>query len=200
MRCPKCKKADLEDGILEEGNFLVKYCPECFGFLIPRQEYETWQAQVPRWEPQPEILSDRLERLGENFVPSPYDTKAALCPECQSYLSRSRVSLKTPFYVERCMKCGGIWCDKGEWEILEALGLHTRLHEMFSTGWQTRIRETSLVLREREALVEKLGQELAQYIFDLAEILETHPYGDFAASYILRRFESKQKQREESEE
>ncbi len=184
MECPKCKKVTLLDGILED-KFAVKYCQECKGTWIPASEYENWQARQA-YEPVVPVLHSRA--LNVDFVQSPLDTKAALCPECQRYLSRAKVNLTKPFYVERCMQCRGIWCDYGEWDVLVKLGLHTTIEQLFSNEWQTRARGQKFSQQERQATIEKLGYELAERVFELAEVLEKHPNGDFGVAYLMRRF------------
>lgn len=197
MKCPKCKHDNLEEGILANNrNLAVKWCTECYGIWISSADYGNWQEYQRQWPSK----SQPTGTLGVDFVQSPYDTKAALCPECSNYMSRAKVPFsRTPFYVERCMSCGGIWCDNGEWEMLENLGFHTQIDQMFSSAWQARAREQELAERERQAIVDKLGPELAGYVIELAEVLEDHPFGDFAAAYILRKFESKQKKERQPE-
>jgi Zn-finger nucleic acid-binding protein len=85
------------------------------------------------------------------------------------------------------MHCRGIWCDYGEWDILERLGLHTTIEQLFSNEWQTRVRSQQFFEKERQATVEKLGLEVAELVFELAEILEKHPNGDFGVAYLMRR-------------
>jgi Zn-finger nucleic acid-binding protein len=183
VQCPKCKKAMLLDGVLSE-QLAVKYCQECKGTWIPASEYEQWQVYQAS---NPGLSQFPSETLSVDFVQSPFDAKAALCPECQRYLSRARVNLKTPFYVERCMQCRGIWCDYGEWDILEQLGLHTTIEQLFSNEWQSRARERQFFDKEREATIDKLGSELAAQVFELAEALANHPNGDFGVAYLMRR-------------
>ncbi len=85
------------------------------------------------------------------------------------------------------MQCRGIWCDYGEWDILESLGLHTTIEQLFTNEWQTRARSQQFSEQERQATIEKLGSELAQSVFELAEALENHPNGDFGVAYLMRR-------------
>ncbi|MEP0956871.1 zf-TFIIB domain-containing protein [Microcoleus sp. FACHB-1515] len=181
VRCPKDRKTELESSTLS-GNLAVQCCSDCKGTWIPAAEYETWQSQHDR-------IHDLPATLDVDYVQSPFDTKAALCPECNHYLSRAKVSLKTPFYVERCPNCNGIWCDHGEWEVLEKLGLHTAIEHLFTSEWQIRIKARETAEREREATIEKLGEDLAARVFDLAERLENHPNGDFGVAYLMRRFD-----------
>ena len=183
MQCPKCKKLTLSDGVLDD-KFAVKYCQECKGTWIPASEYEAWQTRQAYNPTVPDLLSGTLN---VDFVQSPFDTKAALCPECRRYLSRAKVNLRTPFYVERCMYCRGIWCDYGEWDVLERLGLHTTIEQLFTNEWQTKSRSRQFSEQERQATIDKLGSELAERVFELAEILERHPNGDFGVAYLMRR-------------
>lgn len=184
MQCPKDKKITLEDGFLA-GNLPVKQCPDCKGTWIPATNYEQWQErQVPSAVP-PETL---VKRLDVDFVQSPLDTRAALCPECNRYLARAKVMLKSPFYVERCPNCNGIWCDRGEWEILTKLGLHATIQQLFSNEWQARVMRSHQTEKEKQATADKLGAELAERLFELADLLENHPNGDFGVAYLMRRF------------
>jgi Zn-finger nucleic acid-binding protein len=182
VHCPKDKKVELASSYLT-GNLAVQCCPDCKGTWIPAAEYESWQSHQPHAAP------EVPRTLDVDYVQSPFDTKAALCPECNHYLARARVGLKMPFYVERCPNCGGIWCDHGEWDVLEQLGLHTAIEQLFTSEWQTRVKEREYAERERQATIEKLGADLAQRVFELAEQLEDHPNGDFGVAYLMRRFD-----------
>ncbi|MCU0566356.1 MAG: zf-TFIIB domain-containing protein [Oculatellaceae cyanobacterium Prado106] len=183
MRCPKDRKTELPASLLSD-SLQVHCCPDCKGTWIPAQAYETWQEQQP-----PVSLSHLPQTLDVDFVHSPYDTKGALCPECNHYLARAKVGLKMPFYVERCPNCGGIWCDHGEWEALEQMGLQPVIQQLFTSEWQTRLKEREQAEQERKATIEKLGEDIATRLFELAEMLEKHPNGDFGVAYIMRRFD-----------
>ncbi|OLP20209.1 hypothetical protein BST81_01900 [Leptolyngbya sp. 'hensonii'] len=183
MHCPKDRKILLVNSQIS-GDLAVKCCPDCKGTWIPAEQYEAWQAR------QPQSNQDVFpETLDVEYVQSPFDAKGGLCPDCRHYLSRARVGLKTPFYVERCLECGGIWCDYGEWEVLEKLGLHTSIQRLFSSEWQARAREREHLSQERQAMIDKLGQELADQVFGLADALQDHPNGDFGVAYLMRRFD-----------
>ena len=193
MECPKCKHPNLEGGTLA-GSMSVQWCPNCYGIWIPGKEYETWQKEHSLWYNKSE-KPEATGTLGIEFTPSPYDSKAALCPEDGHYLSRAKVPFsRVPFYIERCMLCGGIWCDNGEWDILESLGFHTEIDKMFSPNWQAKARVQELAARERQVLTEKLGPDIAGYVLELAEVLADHPHADCAATYILRRAELKRRE------
>lgn len=195
MLCPKDLKTPLSPSNLtpEPPELSAYRCDDCKGNWIPSESYQKWRAQHPN-PPSPDPSRCR-EVLNVDFVQSAYDTKAALCPECKHYLARAKVSLKTDsdsaaaFYVERCSNCNGIWCDRGEWEILTKLGWHTTIELLFTQEWQARVRKCELADQERQSLTDKLGDDLAQQVFQLASVLEKHPNGDFAVAYLMRRFE-----------
>ena len=180
MQCPKCKSSELQSGILSS-QLAVEDCYECKGTWIPAENYADWQSHQPQ---HPIHFPDTLN---VDYVQSPYDTRGALCPECRRYLSRAKVMLENPFYVERCSNCQGIWCDHGEWDVLEALGLHTTIDQLFSSEWQTQARQSQQLSKERQAMIDKLGPELAKLVFDLAEKLKDHPHGDFGVAYLMRQ-------------
>lgn len=182
LQCPKNKHVELINCTLA-AQLSAKSCPECQGHWLPAADYEDWQANHPQVE---EALPNILEI---DFTQSELDSKAGLCPECHRYLSRAKVGLKNPFYIERCTDCGGIWCDRGEWELLEKLGLHASIQQLFSSEWQTKVREREYAIAEQQATIEKLGPELAARVFDLAQMLQDHPNGDFGVAYLMRRFD-----------
>jgi Zn-finger nucleic acid-binding protein len=184
MQCPKCKEL-LVDSLLSE-YLPVKSCPTCQGSWINGDQYLAWQREQP--DSQFDI-KDLNKELTTEAVPANLDNKAGLCPECRRILSRGKVSIKNPFYVERCQGCNGTWCDRGEWYILEKLGLHTHIEDIFSSTWQNQIRTNQLLLKEKQALIDKVGEEIAEQVFQLSSIIDKHPNGDFAAAYLLRRFD-----------
>ncbi|HEY9648052.1 MAG TPA: zf-TFIIB domain-containing protein [Chroococcidiopsis sp.] len=183
MQCPKDRTVELVGGTLA-GDLPVQCCADCGGNWIPPENYHDWRARhdLQGLDTMPKTLDDL------NYVQSPLDSKGGLCPDCGCFLSRSKVGSRNPFYVERCPKCGGIWCDRGEWDVLEKLGLTGVIDQLFMNEWQVRLREREWALRERQATIDKLGEDLAQLVFDLAEQLEKHPNGDFGVAYLMRRF------------
>lgn len=184
MQCPKCR-ANLVNGILSD-MLLTKHCQECEGDWVSADKYRRWQAEHSSLPTNPASL---VKNYDFPHTPSPWDEKTATCPECSRIMSRGKVSLKQPFYIEHCMTCGGTWFDRGEWEILETIGLHTNIEQFFSATWQAQVRASQTIERERQALIDKVGTDLAQKIFDLADVLEKHPNGDFGAAYLMRRFD-----------
>ena len=187
-QCPKEGRIDLQEQELAPG-LTASACPSCGGTWIQPEHYATWQSQ--QIGPESELKVTVLPlTLKTDFQPSPLDNRAALCPDCRSYLVRGRVNLpQGSFFVERCPNCKGIWCDAGEWDVLKQLELHAHIEFLFSPDWQAEVRELEHVEREKLATVEKLGPDIARRVFELAELLEEHPNGDFGVAYLMRRFD-----------
>jgi Zn-finger nucleic acid-binding protein len=186
VRCPK-EAVEMELGQLTEG-LSVNYCSSCHGHWLPAVNYQRWQSMNAGIDAIPEpVLPLSLETT---FQPAPLDGKAGLCPDCGTFLKRSRLNLKKhSFYVELCPVCNGIWCDQGEWAVFEALGLHIQIPIVFQLEWQSQVRKLEQVERERMAVIEKLGPEIASRIFELGDLLQRHPQGDFGVAYLMRKFE-----------
>jgi Zn-finger nucleic acid-binding protein len=186
-QCPKEGHVNLEEITLAPG-LPAHGCPSCGGAWIPPEHYVAWQRQQddPDAAPQVAVLPLTLQT---SFQPSLLDNRASLCPDCRSYLVRGRINLpQGSFFVERCPSCKGLWCDAGEWEILQQLQLHTHMDFLFSPDWQAQVRELEHIEREKQATIAKLGPEIANRIFELAELLEDHPNGDFGVAYLMRKF------------
>jgi Zn-finger nucleic acid-binding protein len=193
VRCPKELNLNLIAGVLSDG-LAAHCCASCQGAWISAGDYGAWQEKVLAADG--EEPAGALEQLPipstfeVDYKASPYDSRAGLCPECGYYLVRGRVNLRTAsFFVERCPACKGIWCDRNEWGVLETVGMSAYVPAIFSDSWQGRVRVLEAEAREKQATVDKLGMPLAEKIFELADLLEAHPNGDFGVAYLMRRFE-----------
>ncbi|MEO0397705.1 MAG: hypothetical protein AAF243_17210 [Cyanobacteria bacterium P01_A01_bin.137] len=188
MFCPKHSQESLLAGQLVDG-LNAHRCPTCHGAWIAPEDYQPWQAA----HADPSVSVERLTvpiNHAVAYQPSRYDSRAGLCPSCGFYLVRGRINLQTSsFFVERCPGCKGIWCDDGEWAVLEELGLFAYLPVLFTDEWQGYVRRMEAEFRERRATSEKLGPDIAEKLFELAALLEEHPNGDFGVAYLMRRFE-----------
>lgn len=182
MQCPK-DKATLDDSVVAE-ELMAKRCPQCTGIWITAGQYRNWQEQRGPESARPERATIEVPDI--QFEPSPLDAKGALCPDCGHYLSRARVGTTRPFYIERCANCGGIWCDGGEWDVLEESNLSVVVPFLFSETWQARRREREHAEHERHELQERLGPELAERVSLFASELRAHPHGDYVLAYLMR--------------
>ena len=153
MFCPKHSQESLLAGQLVDG-LNSHRCPTCSGSWIAAEDYQVWQSD--RAEPSLGIDSLTMPIYQDvSYETSRYDSRAGLCPSCGFYLVRGRVNLpKVSFFIERCPGCKGIWCDDGEWAMLETLGLSAHISLLFTDEWQSRVRAAEAEFRERSATAE----------------------------------------------
>lgn len=185
MLCPKDRETELEQQTIDN-NLTVFHCRQCQGNWLEAENYQEWQKTCGDKLPNVDVLGPVLD---PDFEASLEDVQASLCPGCKHYLSRSRIGFGQSFFLERCKNCGGFWCDRGEWELLTKLGFHTNLEYLFTPEWQDAVRRREQHLTERRVLIEKVGEELANQVFEMAAKLESNPNGDFAVAYLMRRFD-----------
>ncbi len=185
MQCPKEKSVDLVDaGALPNGP-AHHSCPSCRGSWISGEDYGAWRQEQPA-----DIREAAPKILPSSSPASLYDNQATFCPGCGHYLARVRIGQPQPFFIERCKNCKGVWCDAGEWDTLAAASLHGAIDSFFSEAWQAQVKALQYQHRERQATIDKLGEDLAHRLFDLAQALEDHPNGEFGVAYLMRRFET----------
>lgn len=189
MHCPKHPQDLLLSDQLVSG-LAAHRCPTCSGTWITANDYQNWQT--PQIDASLTINSLTVPiNYDFDYQPSRYDNRAGLCPSCGFYLVRERINLqRCAFFIERCPGCKGMWCDDGEWQVLEDLGLSVYLPVLFTDEWNTHVRLAEAEFRERTATAEKLGPEIAEKLFELAKLLEQHPNGDFGVAYLMRRFDT----------
>ena len=180
MDCPKCKDVELKDRDLGSG--LTSYhCSTCSGDWLSGERYQMWQDT----QEQPTSVNTTLQ-IETAYKPSDTDNRAAFCPECRRYLSRVKIPLETPFYLERCPECNGFWCDREEWDVLQQLSLDKSLEHIFTSEWQHQVRDQQHSVSERQALIGKLGNDLATEVFALGKKLAAERDGDYAEGTTLR--------------
>jgi Zn-finger nucleic acid-binding protein len=91
------------------------------------------------------------------------------------------------FHLDRCGRCGGIWFDRNEWEILEANGLHDDVHLVFSEAWQAAVRQSDQQQVEEDRLRVLLGDESLARIQQIKQWLDGHPKKSQLYAYLLHR-------------
>jgi Zn-finger nucleic acid-binding protein len=100
-------------------------------------------------------------------------------------MARARVELDTPFFLERCLSCGGVWFDAGEWSRLATSQLLRSLLDFWTPAWRWRAQKQQAHRAELERLQARLGPPLFQQVQALAEALQGHPAREEALAFLL---------------
>lgn len=108
MNCPKCN-AEFEAKIV--GEVQVDECVQCHGIWFDPDELEQATQAVEedlRW------MEFDLWKDQNRFQVSQGNMK---CPRCRTTMAAVKYS-PTDVTVDTCVKCRGIWLDKGEFELV----------------------------------------------------------------------------------
>ncbi|WP_444892501.1 hypothetical protein ACJJIE_17520 [Microbulbifer sp. TRSA001] len=66
---------------------------------------------------------------------------------------------------------GGVWLDKGEWNLLKAEGLAGSLNFLVTHEWQKKIRESKAYKNFSEMYKDKFGEDLYDKVKEVREWL-----------------------------
>lgn len=177
MYCPKCKNSALisPTHLLASGDPQPRTCPRCGGVWLTVKDQRDWEQ-----------LLDHIHDLKGPDKPERQvaDGQTGLCPEGHTILTRAKVDLEPPFYLERCSKCGGVWFDQGELRRL----FENHMVELLPSFWSFREqlqRERKRVHDSDQArLREKIGDDLYDRIGALAREMRDHPDQSEALAYF----------------
>lgn len=152
MQCPLCKKHTMALADLAP-NLTGQTCSACSGVWLDRAKYDAWRAK-------------QAVDLPETKTPAQIaisDThKAKICPQCGHLLLPYRVGHGLSFSIDYCGACGGVWCDRGEWDAIKAKNLHDNLHDIVSQNWQAAVRQSEVQASIEQTYVRHLGANYAK--------------------------------------
>lgn len=173
MQCPLCKKHTMKVVDLAPG-LAGHACSECSGVWIDRAKYDVWRAKQPG-------------DLPESSTPAQLavtDTHGAkICPQCGRLLLPYRVGHGLSFSIDYCGACGGVWCDRGEWDVIKSKNLHDNLHDIVSRHWQTAVRQSEIQESIEQTYARNLGTSYAK-AQDVRAWLQADPQRALILAYL----------------
>lgn len=149
MQCPVCKKKTMVP-IGLAADLMGLACIECSGVWLDRTEYDAWRLKHPGELPE----TDTPVQLAVSET-----NKAKICPRCGYLLLPYRVGHGLSFSIDCCKACGGVWCDRGEWDAIKAKNLHGNLHDIVSHHWQAAIRQADVQESIEQTYARHLGPD-----------------------------------------
>lgn len=164
------------DPIHLEKELAAARCDKCGGHWISAKNYSAW-----------------LERQDGSFPNDAYsdvsfdikDAKAAkICPDCGSILIKYKVGHGLDFYLDHCDGCGGVWLDQNEWKALKAMNIHGQMNRIFSTVWQSHIREETLRSKLEQVYTNRMGADGYRKIKEVREWIHQHPQKAALLAYL----------------
>lgn len=125
--CPNCRTVDLLPGS-DFDPVPNQMCDACLGRWVSLDDYEAWllHQPAPEWHAghQPRPLPVTIETNRVHY-----------CPEDGHEMTKHLISDSRELYLDRCGRCGGMWFDRQEWELLRSRGLQRAVHHLFLTPW-----------------------------------------------------------------
>ncbi|WP_444929226.1 hypothetical protein ACJJIF_15455 [Microbulbifer sp. SSSA002] len=162
-RCTSCKEGLLKPGLIDE-LFRGYTCSSCEGNWILVEDFLAWKNKNPDFH-----FPDEQESLSHREVE---ETKQAiLCPVSGAIMQKIRIMAGSEQRIDYSTVVGGIWLDKGEWELLKAEGLAGSLNSLVTHEWQKRIRESKAQENFSEMYRVKFGDELYDKVKEIRKWL-----------------------------
>ena len=132
MKCTACQQGNLKPSFIDE-LFRGHTCDHCGGNWILIEDYISWKERHPEHVFDDACVEDDIE--AEDTV------GAMICPVTGGIMSKFRITKDHAHRIDYSARVGGVWLNKGEWEMLVAEGLAGNLNTILTDQWQRRIRE-----------------------------------------------------------
>lgn len=173
MKCTSCKQGELIPSFID-GQFRAHTCSNCGGNWILIEDYVYWKERNPQFS------------FDENIRCEIDDTKQAiLCPISDTIMRKLRLSTTTEHRIDYSVSVGGVWLDKGEWELLKKEGLAGSLNAVLTAHWQKNIRINSTKDNFSEIYKDKFGDASYKKVKELREWLNHQPNKADLRAYVL---------------
>jgi len=173
MKCTSCKQGELTPSFIE-GQFRSHTCSNCNGNWILIEDYVAWKERNPQFSFDESLQSEVDE-----------SKQAILCPVTGTIMRKFRLSTTTEHRIDYSASVGGVWLDKGEWELLKNENLAGSLNAVLTAHWQRNIRINSTKDNFSEIYQDKFGQETYEKVKALREWLYQQPNKADLRAYIL---------------
>lgn len=176
MQCKACSQGFLKPSFID-GLFRAHTCSNCGGNWILVEDFVAWKERNPEHEFAKECQWSEEE--------SSESKKALLCPVTGGIMRKFKITAKTDHRLDYSAAVGGIWLDKGEWELLKSEGVAGVLNKVVTQHWQNEIRKDSAVNSFSDIYEAKFGTEVYQKVKELREWLDAQPQKADLRSYLL---------------
>ena len=150
MNCTSCKNGVLSPSFMD-GQFRAHTCSNCGGNWVLIEDYVSWKERNADYQFSEEIKIEESE-VSET-------KKAIICPISGTIMTKYRISAQNEHRIDYSYAVGGLWLDKGEWELLKAEGLAGCLNAVVTQHWQRNIRQNNAQQNFAEIYEAKFGKE-----------------------------------------
>ncbi|WP_444915063.1 TFIIB-type zinc ribbon-containing protein [Microbulbifer sp. TRSA007] len=163
LNCTSCKDGVLKHGFIEE-LFRGYTCSSCGGNWILVEDFLSWKRQNPEYQ-----FSKDLSSLNDMLIED--SKQAILCPVSGAIMQKIRIMVGSEHRIDYSAVVGGIWLDKGEWELLKSEGLAGSLNFLVTHEWQKKIRNSKAQENFSEIYRSKFGDKRYKKVKEFREWL-----------------------------
>lgn len=181
MQCPKCTAFELLPAYHPKAkdydlSAQPHMCPHCGGMWMPSATAIGLLGADTVLQP---VVIDDPSAIRNR------DAKVGLCPRSHGMLIRITIFDEEPYSLERCVQCGGMWFDGGEWERLRK-----NPEEHHVLDWSATELLAVAALKEaveRDTMIAAYGQVLVEQLEWLADALRPFDDKTKALNYLRLR-------------
>ena len=175
MKCINCSQGNLIPSFIDDA-FRAHTCGSCGGNWILVEDFVSWKDRHPEHRFNPEVTCE--DDAADN-------RKALICPMSGQLMRKLRISAQHAHRLDYSNSVGGIWLDKGEWELLKAEGLAGSLNAIVTQTWQNKIRQETALNNFVEIYESKFGKETYKKAKEIRQWLQSHPQKADLRAYLL---------------
>ena len=175
MKCTQCNTGTLRPGFIDS-LFRAHICDNCGGNWILIEDFVSWREKNPEHQFNQDLQVE--EEASES-------ARALLCPVSGALMSKFRISSHNNHRLDYSAAVGGIWLDKGEWELLKEAGVAGSLNHIVTRSWQHQLREKTAKEHFDELYRAKFGEEAYTKIKELRRWLQAQPNKADLRNYLL---------------
>jgi Zn-finger nucleic acid-binding protein len=176
MNCTSCKNGALFPSFID-GQFRAHTCSNCDGNWILIEDYVSWKERNVDYKFSEDIT------IQESEIPD--SKKAIICPASGTIMRKFRISSQNEHKIDYSSVVGGLWLDKGEWELLKSEGLAGCLNAVVTPNWQRNIRHDNTKQNFAEIYEAKFGNENYSKIKELRSWLMSQDQRSDLRAYLL---------------
>ena len=173
MLCTSCKSGKLNPSYIDS-LFRAHTCDNCGGNWILIEDYVSWKER----NPDQEFTTVEVEDVQDSG-------KALLCPVSGAIMRKLRINKDSAHKLDYSARVGGVWLDKGEWELLKQEGLAGSLNAILTEQWQTKIKDQKAEATFEALYREKFGDEDYEKVKQLRSWLTDNPNKADLRAYLL---------------
>ncbi len=173
MKCTRCQQGNLAPSFMDE-LFRAHTCTNCEGNWILIEDYIAWKERNPK------VTFDAANDYQIDDA-----AQAILCPMTGLIMRKLKLSTATEHRLDYSASVGGVWLDKGEWELLKEKELAGSLNSILTAHWQRNIRLNNSADNFAQLYKDKFGEADYCKLKDFRTWLHEQPNKSDIRAYLM---------------